>query len=258
MSDAHNDPPERAERRSSEFERIAEERRRYTDAKREARRLRRLDELGDPTLDGEHPWLRASRIAKGEGEESEDGQRSVDTPPAALRLWLAGIAFLLCISVAIYGAIRVIDGQGTAPGVKPPRPLHVWHSVEGPELAHLMQLAAAFSPEANGIVVSYQPEVERAVRQSFFQDNSPDVVILSMGEARSLAALGILEPVIETAEGDVLYLPLVEATPWSQPLVAVILRHRGDPHDLEKRRGFVRFLREHLSHAARPSTPLAL
>ena len=195
---------------------------------------------------------------KGEGEESEDGQRSVDTPPAALRLWLAGIAFLLCISVAIYGAIRVIDGQGTAPGVKPPRPLHVWHSVEGPELAHLMQLAAAFSPEANGIVVSYQPEVERAVRQSFFQDNSPDVVILSMGEARSLAALGILEPVIETAEGDVLYLPLVEATPWSQPLVAVILRHRGDPHDLEKRRGFVRFLREHLSHAARPSTPLAL
>ena len=194
MSDADNDPPEYPKRPPSDCERFLEERRRYAEARSEARRLKRLGDEGDSEQTGEHPWLTASRIAKGDSEDPEDERSPVDAPGATSRMWFAGVAFLLCVSVAIYGALRVAGDHRAAP-----RPgkhtivLHVWHSIEGPELTHLTQLAAAFL--RRGRYRADQADIERAVRQSLFQESGPDVVILGMNEARSLAELGILEPV---------------------------------------------------------------
>lgn len=251
MSDDHHDPPQRPRRPDSDYERFALERKRYAEAKREARMLKSLHDEDDPTRAGEHPWLQASKMAKSEGDQLRSRPAKA---PHTSRLWFAGIAFLVCVSLSVYGALRITGApQDVSTPVEMRTKLTVWHSLDGHELIRLQELAAMFSLDEVDVVLSHRAEIERAIRQSLFQNDGPDVIILSEPEARSLAQLGIFEPIDGTSQAGHSFLPLVEPFPWSTPLVAAIPRRRGYAPDLEVGRGFVHHLREHLRGLDRPS-----
>lgn len=237
----------------SDYERFAEERKRCIEAKREARLLKRYGGAVECNAAGEHPWITASKIAKSQ-EESEEPRRSTREPRR--KLWFAGIAFVTCLCLAVYGAWRAFGAlSGAAPASEEDRKvLRVWHSVEGPERLRLVQLAAAYSDEALDVAVSYHPDIHASLPLLLSREETPDVVILPLPEARVLAALGILDPLDEGANASrPLYLPLVDPVPWSLPIVAVVIKGRDDRLAPQERRDFVRFLRDHLNLEARPT-----
>lgn len=246
---------------SSDFERFTEERKRYARAKQEARMLKKLAGGGDLGPEGSHPWLWAIHKAKSQGVEPENAdnseaseKRKLAGSPDSRRLWLVGAAFVACITLAAYGVVRLTTGSPRESAIlAQTRPtIHVWHALDGPELAYLIQLAAAFAPGQIDVVISRQDHVESAVRQSLFHGDFPDVVILSEAEARSLAQLGILEPLTDDSGRGRLYLPLVEPGPWTTALVAAIVGHGDDPIAQRARERFVFQLRENLHRDHQP------
>lgn len=253
--DLRHEPIREPDRPLSDFQRFTEERRRYADAKREARRLKQLGDLaqaaGGPG--DEHPWLRASRQAKrGDASTKREvawerrtkralGGRALGEPG------MVGLAVVVCLVLSAYAVARFTGAARVAQTAGEARPaIYVWHALDRPELPLLAHLAASYAPEGIDVVLSRHEHVETAVRLSVLSGDLPHVIIASETEARSLARLGILQPLEDDAGEQSYFLPLADRLPWSTPLVAALTRRDGDPLIEKARQGFVRSLRERL------------
>ncbi len=118
----------------TDYERFAQQRKRYVAAKREARLLKRQ---GDAAAEGgllEHPWLAAARRSKHE-DERPDPFRSRQPARSTTRR-LIGAAIVLCLWLAAYGAWQSMDRSGEPSAAPESRPVfRVWHSLDGAEEA---------------------------------------------------------------------------------------------------------------------------
>ena len=224
------------------------------------RMLKKLAGGGDLGPEGSHPgfgrftkprvkaWNRKTQTIPGKRETKA---RRITR---LRRLWLVGAAFVACITLAAYGVVPTDHRLS-------PRIGHF-----GPNTSHNPRMARPRRPGASlpyttsrrvcpgqiHVVISRQDHVESAVRQSLFHGDFPDVVILSEAEARSLAQLGILEPLTDDSGRGRLYLPLVEPGPWTTALVATIVGHGDDPIAQRARERFVFQLRENLHRDHQP------
>lgn len=234
----------------TDYERFAQQRKRYVAAKREARWLKRQ---GDAAAEGgscEHPWLAAARRSKHEGERPDSPQSrqpARSTTPSTTPRWLIAAGIVLCLGLAAYGAWRSVDGNGELSAAPESRPvLRVWHSLEGPEEAALRDLAAAYAGNHFDVAVSHHANIPRSLSLLPSPEKAPHVAILPLPEARILAAWGVVEPLDEVEDDDAYFRPLVDPVPWSIPIVAVVLNTHDRRFDARAKREFVSYLQERL------------
>ena len=229
----------------TDYERFAQQRKRYVAAKREARLLKRQ---GDAAAEGgllEHPWLAAARRSKHE-EERPDPFRSRQPARSTTRR-LIGAAIVLCLWLAAYGAWQSMDRSGEPSAAPESRPVfRVWHSLDGAEEAALADLAAAYVGGRFDVAVSHHPDIPRSLSLLSSPEKAPHIAILPLTEARILAAWGIVEPLDGAENPDSHYRPLVDPVPWSVPIVAVVLNTHDSRFDARARREFVSYLQKRL------------
>jgi len=225
-------------RRRSDFERFAEERRRYAAARREARLIKSKADGGGA---GVHPWIKASQEAK--TKVPLEHNAAFQAARKASRLTFAGLAFLFCITILALGITRSKTvGDGAALDREEVQTLHVWHGVEGSGGLELARLAEAYANDRLKVVLVHQPDMDAAIRAAVVQRAVPHVLILAQNDAERLRHLGLLAPIATGAERVEPYLPLTEPAPWSLPLVAAVTSRPGDPEASRASSDFARYL----------------
>lgn len=252
MSDDEPGLRDSEDRPGSDFERFAEERRRYAAARQEARRLKR----GEVGADAEvHPWILASRTAKASpGKESSPLGPSM--PPRKARLLVACATGLVGLTVIVASLSRPwYRGPGTLATGQALKPaIQVWHSLAGHEAAELQRLAAAFGADGPDAIVAHHPDIPLAVRAALFRGESFHVLVLGQNDAERLAGLGLLSPVDPGTDEARYYVPLGEPGAWSLPVVAAVASVDQDPELLSASLEFARYLERHLRRSPSPAT----
>lgn len=224
--------PEDQPRKTSDFERFQEERRRYASAKREARLLKSGSFYSEEDGLIDHPWAVSSAKAKRANEANVPSFPGTQPKRSAKRrLALTGVALICFLGLALYSTGSWRDNLRPGEAVtKPSDHAVIWHDVSEHEARLLNEYSRGFlagGDQDPGVHIDYVPDIPLRLRVTPFVD-WPSIIVTDVNTASVLASAGWLQPLVPLGEAtpptQQFWLPLSPASPWARPIVVAVPR----------------------------------